>query len=355
MVYQAKKYIFLILTYRTMTNEISFEYIAKIKEFLDEKTKEIMVVNHRKMDWDALWSAYAFWKVAEKRWKTVRYFSEDLPSSDFDFLGLEIKFETSVPSDYKPDIIVCLDTAGIEQLWTIYTENQDLFKNTPVFVVDHHPSNPHFWDYNVIFPQKSSTCEIMYDLIFDHDCEVQMDEKVATCLLMWIITDTNSFYNTNSSPRAMKVAWILMDYGARHQDIILNLFKKKPFNRIKLWWKLLESLKQTDDWKYVWTSITNELFLSTGTTINDTAWFIDEFLSSIAGTKVIFLLYELPDNKIKWSFRSKDDDYNVSRFCELFWWGWHPRASGFTKSNTSIYELETQVLNKLKEFFKEKS
>jgi nanoRNase/pAp phosphatase (c-di-AMP/oligoRNAs hydrolase) len=178
-----------------------------------------------------------------------------------------------------------------------------------------------------------------------------VDEQMATMLLMWIITDTNSFFNTNSISRAMEVAWLLMWYGARHQDIILNLFKKKPFNRLKLWWKLLEWIKQSEDWKYVWTTITNDLFLSTKTTTDDTSGFIDEFLSTINWAKVVFLLYELWWNKIKWSFRSRDDNYNVYKFCELFWWGGHPRASWFTKEKTSIYELETEVLWKLKEFF----
>ncbi|MCT4616583.1 MAG: bifunctional oligoribonuclease/PAP phosphatase NrnA [Candidatus Gracilibacteria bacterium] len=332
-------------------NCLTFEKIAEIKDFMDNKTNKIMVVNHRKMDGDAIGSAYAFGKVGEKKGKEVRYFSEDLPSSDFDFLNMDIKFETKVPKDYKPDVIVCLDTAGIEQLGSIYTENKKLFEKTKVFVIDHHYSNPCFGDYNVVFTNKSSTCEIVYDLLFEHDCEQYVDEQMATMLLMGIITDTNSFFNTNSSSRAMEVAGLLMGYGARHQDIILNLFKKKPFNRLKLWGKLLEGIKQSEDGKYVWTTITNDLFLSTKTTTDDTSGFIDEFLSTINGAKVVFLLYELGGNKIKGSFRSRDDNYNVYKFCELFGGGGHPRASGFTKEKTSIYELETEVLGKLKEFF----
>lgn len=65
-------------------------------------------------------------------------------------------------------------------------------------------------------------------------------------------------------------------------------------------------------------------------------------------------MYELPNWKIKWSFRSKCDEYNVSKFCELFWWWGHARAAWFTVDNTSIYEVETEVIIKLKEFFHKK-
>jgi hypothetical protein len=38
-----------------------------------------------------------------------------------------------------------------------------------------------------------------------------------------------------------------MRYEPRHQDIIINLFKKKPYNRLKLWGKILEGLKDIKD------------------------------------------------------------------------------------------------------------
>jgi hypothetical protein len=35
-------------------NCLTFEKIAEIKDFMDNKTNKIMVVNHRKMDGDAI-------------------------------------------------------------------------------------------------------------------------------------------------------------------------------------------------------------------------------------------------------------------------------------------------------------
>lgn len=101
--------------------------LSNIKKLLKQK-ENIMLINHRKMDGDALWSIYSLWKILENLWKQVKYFSQDLPSNDFDFLKLNIKFNTKIDKNYNPDIIICLDTAAIEQLWNIYYDNMDFLK-----------------------------------------------------------------------------------------------------------------------------------------------------------------------------------------------------------------------------------
>jgi phosphoesterase RecJ-like protein len=73
-----------------------------------------------------------------------------------------------------------------------------------------------------------------------------MNSQIATFLLTGLITDTNSFFNTNSSSKALQTAGELMTYKPRHQDIIINLFKKKPYPRIKLWGTILEGLKDIE-------------------------------------------------------------------------------------------------------------
>jgi hypothetical protein len=54
-----------------------------------------------------------------------------------------------------------------------------------------------------------------------------------------------------------------MIYQPRHQDIIINLFKKKPYNRLRLWGKILESLKDIQNGKIVWNIVPKSLFIQT--------------------------------------------------------------------------------------------
>jgi len=242
--------------------------------------------------------------------------------------------------------------ATTEQFWDIYKNNLDIFLNTTLVNIDHHISNNWFWNINIINTDASSTCEIVFNLINYLWFEKYINSKIATFLLTWIITDTNSFFNTNSTPESFLIASKLMRYSPKHQDIIINLFKKKPYNRLKLWWNILESLKNINDSKIVWNTIPKSIFIQTGTTDKDISGLIDEFLTTIDWLEVWFLLYEIDNKKIKWSFRGKTDNINLSKFCEKWWWGWHSRASGFVIEWKNLFEIEQEVIEELTKIVK---
>ena len=119
---------------------------------------------------------------------------------------------------------------------------------------------------------------------------------------------------------------------------------------MKLWWKILEWLKDMNNETIIWNIIPRSTFIQTGTTDKDMWWLIDEFLTTIDTLKVAFLLYELEDWSIKSTFRSKTDKIDVSKFCEIFWWGWHKRASWFLIKDKNLYEVESMVINEIQKF-----
>lgn len=320
----------------------------KFKNYLIN-SKKILLINHRRMDGDAYWSLAWFYYVLKAIWGyEIKCINDEKTPESLKFLNTQEIFEPELDIKvFNPDLIISFDVAWIEQLWEIYKNNTNIFHSTPFVVIDHHISNPWFWSINII-ENASSTAEIVYEIIKDFWFEKFIDEKIATLLLTWIVTDTNSFFNTNSSSKAFKIAWEIMQYKPRHQEIILNLFKKKPYNRVKLWWKILEWLKDINNWKIVWNIIPKKIFIETQTTDKDISWLIDEFLTTVDGLEVWFLLYETPENKIKWSFRSKTDRINLSDFCEKFGgWG-HARAAWFLVEWKNIYEVEQEVISELK-------
>lgn len=333
-------------------NKLKIDLDKEISKFWNylKNSKKILLINHRRMDWDAFWSLSWFYYILKKLWKfEIKVVNDETTPETFKFLMKEEIFEPELDIEkFAPDLIISLDAAAIEQLWDIYEKYKKTFLETPFVVIDHHISNPGFWTINVINTESSSTCEIIFDLIKKFGIEKFMDENIATFLLTWLITDTNSFFNTNSSPASFKTAWEIMKYNPRHQDIIINLFKKKPYNRIKLWWKILEWLKDIKNWKIVWNVVPRSLFIQTWTTDKDISGLIDEFLTTIEWLEVGFLLYELEDKKIKWSFRWKTDLIDLSKFTSKFWWWWHARASWFVVDWKNIYEVEQEVLEELK-------
>lgn len=319
-----------------------------------KNSKNVLLINHRRMDWDAFWSLSWFYYILKKLWKhNIMAVNDDVVHPEiFNFLNNENIFTSQDIKKFNPDLIISFDVAWIEQYWEIYKNNLEIFLNTTNVCIDHHTSNTWIWSVNIIDIDASSTCEIVYDLIKLLWHQDLIDEKISSFLLTWIISDTNSFYNSNSTSKALKSAWELMNYDPRHQEIILNLFKKKPYHRLKLWWKILENLKDLKEWKIVWNTVPLSLFIQTWTTNNDISWLIDEFLTTIDWLDIWFLLYELDHNVIKWTFRAKNDNIDLSKFCEK-WGGWgHKRASWFVVKNSNLYEVEQEVIQELSKLIK---
>lgn len=323
----------------------------KFQNYL-KHSKKILLINHRRMDWDAYGSLSAFYYILQAIGTyEVKVVNDEHTPEVFHFLRKEELFDPNLDiTDFAPDLIISFDAAAIEQLWDIYKNHLQTFLSTPFVVIDHHVSNPGFWSINIIDTDASSTCEITFDIIKQFWLLQYVNSDIATFLLTGLITDTNSFFNTNSSPKALSTAGELMDFHPRHQDIIINLFKKKPYNRIKLWGTILEWLKDIANGKIVWNIVPKSTFIQTQTTDKDISGLIDEFLTTIEGLEVAFLLYEIDDKKIKWSFRAKTDLINLSEFCWNFWGGWHTRASGFVVEWKNIFEVEQEVVSLLKKY-----
>lgn len=323
--------------------------IEKFRNYL-QNSKKILLVNHRKMDWDAFGSLSWFYCILQKMWDyNIFAINDEKTPENLSFLNNEEIFTPDLNLfEFKPDLIISFDVASIEQLWDIYKNNLQIFTNTTWVNIDHHISNNLFWNINIVDISASSTCEIVWKIIKKFDLQKYVDEKISTFLLTWIITDTNSFLNTNSSSSSLLSASQLMSYNPRHQDIIINLFKKKSYNRLKLWGRILESLKDIKNGKIIRNVVPKTLFIQTKTTDKDISWLIDEFLTTIDWLEVWFLLYEIDNKKIKWSFRSKNEKINLNNFCSKWWWWWHQRASWFLIEWKNLFEVENEVIEELK-------
>lgn len=322
---------------------------AKLLKKLLKKSKKILLINHRRMDGDAIWSLIWFYEILKQLWDyQIKLFNEEQTPVFFDFLNISHLFTNNINlEDFSPDLIITFDVASTDQIGKLYFENKNIFLNTTVVNIDHHESNPNFWDINIVDSDTTSACEVVFDLINELWYKKFINNTVAKFLLLWIITDTNSFINTNTSSKAFFTAWELMKYNVNHQELIINLFKRKPYNKLKLWGKILENLKDIKNQQIIWGIVPKSYFVQTETNDKDISGFIDEFLTKVDWLKVGFLIYELPNKKLKASFRSKCDDIDLSNFCEKFWWGWHCKASWFTREKDNINELEQKIITEL--------
>jgi len=300
------------------------------------------------MDGDAMWALLAFRKILRKLWwKTIECVNDDIPPFYLKFLLKKKEFRRNLNiKEFNPDLIISFDAADTKQLWKQYQENKEIFFEKNFIVIDHHITNTGFWDINFIDTNASSSCEVTYKIIKELSFEKYIDSEIATLIMTGIMTDTNIFYNKNTTPRTVRTAAELLDYGADQRSIIFNLFRKKWFNKSKLWGKILQNLQEIKNGKIVWATVPKIYLEETNTFIEDISWLVNEFLANIEWVDVCFLLYEGRNGEIKASFRSNNDYINVANFCEGFWWWGHKLAAGFRKVG-KLQDIEKEILTKL--------
>lgn len=311
-----------------------------------KKAETILLISHIRMDPDTFGSMCALYLILKKLEKQVEAINDDTPPETFAFLWMngQIKNNFNI-TQYNPDLIISLDAASLWQLWETYTKHQTIFEEKDFIVIDHHITNPWFWKINIIDTKASSTCELVFEILETLQYDTLIDAKIATLLNAGILTDTNIYYNVNTTPKTLKIAAKLLEYGSNFRAPMFEFFKKKEFHKTKLWWEILKDIKQAQNGEIVWAIVPKALYKQTSTSSRDISWIINEFLSNIEKVKVSFIVYEIEEWWVKVSFRSSN--FDVSNFCTWFWWWWHKQAAWFT-SQKSLQEIEKEILEVLK-------
>jgi phosphoesterase RecJ-like protein len=199
----------------------------------------------------------------------------------------DISFE---PFRFKYDLIFAVNTPDLENLGEFYEKNTELFFETPIINIDHHPSNEYFGKVNLVEIPVSSTAEIIAGLA--GTLEIELDEDIANCLLVGIISSTNSFQKTNTTPNSFTVAASLMSAGANQQEIVRFLYKTKSLSVLKLWGRVMSLLKHNSDLNLAWSVIEEKIFSETKTSHDDLKQIIKEIAPGSRDFNTIMFLWE---------------------------------------------------------------
>lgn len=264
--------------------------------------------------------------------------------------------EEDVSFNYGPDrydLIITVDTGGLEQLGQLYTGNIEMFHQIPVINIDHHMSNDHFGKVNLVDVMASATTELLIpviSLLEEKSGKPLWDEDIATLLLTGIITDTGSFQNANTTPRAFDASAQLVSHGARQQEIIQHIFKTKQLTTLKLWGRILSKMQTDEKFHVVWSVLTQKDFAETGAAENETGGIIDELLSNAPGAEIICLLKEKKDGLVSGSIRTTNPSIDAAALAETFGGGGHTRAAGFKVTGLPLEKVEQQALKLFREY-----
>lgn len=250
---------------------------------------------------------------------------------------------------YNVDLIICVDCANLDRVGDFYAENSSIFYEVPVINIDHHAGNTNFGKVNIVDLAASSTAEILVSLLetIGKDQPGLIDPDVATCLLTGITTDTGSFQNSNTTPKALTVAAQLVAAGGRQQEIVKHIFQTRTLSTLRLWGRALSYLKEDRQHTFVWSVLTKADFVAAQANQEESSGVIDELLKTAAGMDFVLLLSER-DGGVHGSFRSINPSTDVSKLASLFAGGGHPQAAAFFQPSITLKDKENEIIQKLR-------
>ena len=291
------------------------------------------------------------------------------PVQDISYESLEDRVEIFVVPQYgeltesdislekvveKPDSLVLLGVQHLEDLGAVFESQPDLFYELPRVNVDVVPTNSLFGSMNVVEASYSSVSELIADVLLQVLPD-SVNEFVATCLLAGMIVKTNSFQFPSTSPRLLSLASELVKRGARQQDIVRELFKIRPVSVLQLWGRVLARLKNENEFKFIWSSVSLSDMDKTGAEADSMQVILKDLLDVVSEQAAVAVIVEQESGDAKMYFATTPkygiEDLSLNLFAAISKrLGRHGvyELAELTFENKTLNQLEEKLLEYIK-------
>ncbi len=296
----------------------------------------IAISGHVRPDGDCVGSCLALYLYLRKQFpeKTAQVYLEPISSNLQMLQGTDMVDSTFAAPEEPYDLFVVMDCSSEDRLGDALPIMQAAKK---VFVVDHHVTNTQFGNEQVVCPEASSTCEVLYDLLdpalIDHD--------IAEALYLGIVHDTGVFKYSATTEHTMQIAGALISKGINTASIIDDTFYRKTFLQNRVLGYAVYHANMSLDNKLVTTVLRKEDLESFGATAGDTDGIIDQLRITKGVEVALFAREDAPDT-YKLSMRS-NGKVDVSIIASAFSGGGHKFAAGCTVTTGSFDDILLQI------------
>lgn len=308
-----------------------------------ERAFSIAIGGHVRPDGDCVGSCTGLYQYIRDNYreKEVDLYLEEIPEP-FKFLEGTGAIRHEIPEDKVYDLFICLDCGDEDRLGF----SAPLFRRAANTVcIDHHISNDSFAKENYVFPDASSTSELIYNLA---DKE-KISKSAAEALYLGIVHDTGVFQYSNAGPSTFMVAAELLGKGIDAPKIIRDTFYVKTYAQNQILGRALMESIQFLHGACIVSYIRKTTMDFYGVTPKELDGIVNH-LRNTKGVKVAVFMYELETEVYKISLRS-DDTVDVSVIAGYYGGGGHKRAAGLTMSGSFyniINRLSAQIESQLK-------
>lgn len=197
-----------------------------------------------------------------------------------------------IQGEFAFDLIIILDSPELERLGKLHQDNAEFFYHTPIVNIDHHPTNEHYGQINILDINATSISEMLFTLLEEYIGR-HLDEYIATQLLTGIISKTKSFQSGSVTPKSLSIASHLIQSGARRDEIVKHLYQTKSLNLLKLWGRTLARLKVDKQFHIVSSMLNNDDFAKSQANEEDLAGVVDELIVNTPDADCVVITYEI--------------------------------------------------------------
>ncbi len=314
-----------------------------------KNSQNIALFGHVHIDGDALGSMLWLWRILEKIWKNVSYFTPEKPAKSFDFIAEinKIKYDF----DYQNyDCLIFLDFSGYDRIAKFTKEKEEYFNNHFLIIIDHHLSDtPKETNIQLKDVSAPSACDIVFEFI-ESQRHKYIDAQTAQYLYLWITTDTGNFIfgNNKSSIRNFENAKKLLEYGADKLYIIKNIFYQQSLPAIKFMEKLLHRTKL--NWKILYTYYSDKDLHKYHLDAEQAKIQFNAIITKTFWPELI-ILFKKRKTEIGGSIRQGNNAKQLKHNCgdiarNLFQWWWHQGASWFSVPSSWLFSKQIKKICK---------
>lgn len=290
--------------------------------------KHVVIIPHQRPDGDAMGAATALAGFLSNHKIDHKIWCKTQAPEALHFLPHAHKLSNDPKfwDEHIFDVVVVVDSGDL--IYNGSAEHIEHLSYRPTIInIDHHPTNQHYGDINLVIPTASSTNEILHTFFVLHNETITPD--MATSLMTGLITDTGTFTNSGTSQRSLAVGSDLISRGANFGLIKDEVITDKSVAGLRLWGKVMKRLKLHEPTDIAYTYVTLEDLEKTQVT-EEEADGIANFLNFLEEGKAAMVLKGRADGTVKGSFRTTRSDVDVSAWAKLFGGGGHIKAAGFS-------------------------
>lgn len=314
-----------------------------------QPARRIALLAHESPDGDCIGSALGMAHILRQLGKQCVPACADAAPRNLSFLpGIETVQQTLAGESF--DLVIALDTGELRRFGRLYEEHRAFLDNARILNIDHHISSSGCGQVNIIDTAAAATAEII--VLFQQQAGLPLNRDAALCLLTGLITDTNSFQFTNTTPRSLEVAALLLRAGASPETIVQPIYRTRPLAQVRLQALVLANAQTSCDGRLIWSQATGATLAAAGA-IPEMDDNTSGLLRDIEGVQVAAFFKSYGDpNVTRLSLRCAAP-YNAAELCMRLsngLGGGHARAAGATfhlpiEETTAlvVHELEKEL------------